>query len=688
MDPITPGIIAGLAVNAVTGLVGQVARSTGKKESLDDPAGPLALRVRVDLNSIVVPVINQLQGEAPEAHITLIAKFLRTAELSNYLHGVAVAVASGEVGRAEPDLTEELSALLVLCARTDPAASRRYAPALLRIFIAACSKVIDHAQRSKNISLGRLRDQAIAEKNSGYLKSLAARTRQLRQWAPEDLAAFYDFGHSYREVLHAQTCELVPAYFEHQRRVPITQMYIEPTFKLGNQRGYLPDSSDGIRRSLSEIVSTCFRTVVLGDPGAGKSTLARKVAHDLSAGTFGDPGAGIVPFVITLRRYEEAKRDRSCSVIEYLTDNIREDYQIISPAGAVEYLLLTGRAFVIFDGLDELLETHRRQEIVQAVESFASLYSSAAILTTSRRVGYWEAPLAPSSFRTTTLCEFSSREVEEYVQKWFMLDDSLSPSEQRRFASAFLGESETIPDLRANPLMLSLLCNVYRGMHSIPRNRAELYDQCARLLFERWDASRGLVVQGPLKGDAKGALQDIALWAFVTDDLAAGIPERKLRLRLARFFQRIRYESAERAGDAASQLLELWKGRAWILTDVGTSKLGEPIYKFTHQTFLEYFAAVELVRTNPTPNRLWNLLGPHIARGEWDIVAQIATQILDQGYEGARDSIYRLISKTAATAQGRARLNTVAFAARHLGTLLPGPAVCRMITRAAIDLLL
>jgi hypothetical protein len=47
-----------------------------------------------------------------------------------------------------------------------------------------------------------------------------------------------------------------------------------------------------------------------------------------------------------------------------------------------------------------------------------------------------------------------------------------------------------VPDLRANPLLLSLMCILYRGEGSLPRNRAEVYEQCANLLFHRWDARR------------------------------------------------------------------------------------------------------------------------------------------------------------------------------------------------------
>ena len=48
---------------------------------------------------------------------------------------------------------------------------------------------------------------------------------------------------------------------------------------------------------------------------------------------------------------------------------------------------------------------------------------------------------------------------------------------------AFISESASVADLRSNPLMLALLCILYRGAGSLPRNRTEVYEQCASMLY-------------------------------------------------------------------------------------------------------------------------------------------------------------------------------------------------------------
>jgi hypothetical protein len=426
--------------------------------------------------------------------------------------------------------------------------------------------------------------------------------------------------------------------------------------------------------------------VILGDPGAGKSTLTQKVAHQLStAQARSENGFRSIPLIVTLRRYEILKSNRSLSLVQYFEEVIREDFHLESPPGAIEYLLASGKCVALFDGLDELLDTHRRKDVAEAIETFARLYASTKILITSRAVGYWEAPLNPGTFSTVGLSDLNAAEVNDYATKWFALQPNLSPLEQQTIARSFVRESTTVQDLRSNPLMLSLLCNVYRGARSIPQNRADLYERCATMLFERWDEQRGIHGSEVLKADAKAALQEVAYWVFLSEGALDPLPERKLREKLTRFWLKDHYESRADAERAAISLYRSWQGRAWVLTDAGTNAAGERLYRFTHRTFLEYFTAIEVVRRSPSPARLWRVIGPHIAVGSWDIVSQIAIQVLHEHYRGARRKIYEAISADLDSAEldQFERLNLLSFATRHLDALNPPPASCRALVRAA-----
>src|SRR5437764_7478231 len=98
------------------------------------------------------------------------------------------------------------------------------------------------------------------------------------------------------------------------------------------------------------------------------------------------------------------------------------------------------------------LETNFRREVTAATESFCELYPSVPVLVTSREVGYEQAPLDSSRFEVFRLSEFDDDQVRDYASKWFAADKDLTREQQQQKAAAFLEESQTVPDLRSNPL--------------------------------------------------------------------------------------------------------------------------------------------------------------------------------------------------------------------------------------------
>ena len=68
-----------------------------------------------------------------------------------------------------------------------------------------------------------------------------------------------------------------------------------------------------------------------------------------------------------LREYARYKSEHTCSLLQYMEVQAKSDYQLEVPTGAFSFLLLSGRLLLIFDGLDELIETADRLAIKSAV---------------------------------------------------------------------------------------------------------------------------------------------------------------------------------------------------------------------------------------------------------------------------------------------------------------------------------
>lgn len=451
------------------------------------------------------------------------------------------------------------------------------------------------------------------------------------------------------------------------RTVPYDRLYVQPG--LAGPQGDV-DLLDAVRRGQ--------RLVVLGAPGAGKSTLAAKLVHDLA--TAGE----VVPFPLVLRELTEDLGRGGRTVARHLEALCRAPYNLEPPPGAVEFLLLNGGAVVVFDGLDELVDTSLRVRVVSLIEGFLTRYPLVPVVVTSRVVGYDAAPLEEGLAEVVRLADFHAGQVWRYAANWFALDDSLPPGESRELRDAFVRDSALVPDLRGNPLMLSLLCGMYATRRYLPQNRPKVFEDCALLLFDEWDRGREIGGHVPFASRVRGAVQHLA-WTLLTGarDGAgradATIARRELADELAGEFFVKRLGDEDVARDEAERFVAYCTGRAWVLTDVGATR-SEPRYGFTHRTFLEFFAAEYLVRSQQSdPERVFAALAPRLERGEWEVVGQLCVQLLERNADNGSDRFL------AALAGGAASGKLLGFAARNAELFSLSRPTARLVLRRLLE---
>lgn len=464
------------------------------------------------------------------------------------------------------------------------------------------------------------------------------------------------------------------------RKVPYSKLFVEPSLRpLKVDEGNEEPTYD-----LSEVIGSSHRTVILGDPGGGKSTLSLKLAYDIARKSFSASSVRI-PLLFILRDHIDDFRAKKATMGSFLEDLCRKPYNIEPPCGAIEYLLSSGRALVIFDGLDELTDTSLRRQVVQFVESFVYRYPATPVLVTSRRVGYSEAPLDENLFTAVSLADLDEPKVKFYAEKWFALDESVDRRRRTELALSFIRESQFVADLRKNPLMLSLMCGIYASENYIPSNRPDVYKKCAELLFERWDKQRGILIPLPFDAHVRQALNALALEMYSDPAAQHGLTRDRLVTFMTSFLSSKRFEDEAEAEDAANQFVEFCTGRAWVLTDMG-SNVHQSLYGFTHRTFLEYFAGNQLVRTNSTPESLFDKLHERILASEWEVVSQLALQILGQNVEDGGDKFLDLVLDAIQDTRNiRAKINLISFAARSLSFMVPRPELIERICQDSVD---
>ncbi|MFC9767713.1 NACHT domain-containing protein [Rhodococcus jostii] len=364
-----------------------------------------------------------------------------------------------------------------------------------------------------------------------------------------------------------------------------------------------------------------FRMVLMGDPGAGKTTFVQYFKKSISSSAASVPAVEIV-----CRHYVKSAWDKS--LIQHAVDVINTEHAIQITSVEFESMLLLGRVCLVFDGLDEITERTRRVNMISRIESIASQYPACSILVTTRLLGYDRAQLPRPLFTHVRLDQFDEEQFYEYCRRWF-------ESRQRPdLIESFVHDSDTVRDLKFNPLMLSLLCALYREHGAIPTDRRGVYAQCADLLFRRWDSHRQIEHLGAMPKFAERLMQEIARWVYNSPSVQDGVEESQLIKILAHsLVDRDGFDRSDAERDAKS-FVEFCAGRAWLLASFGVNHRGQRIFRFTHRTFLEYFAAESFVKRAANVDEICVEI---LSRFDRDATS-VVPELLIQSYESHRDN--------------------------------------------------
>jgi NACHT domain len=484
-----------------------------------------------------------------------------------------------------------------------------------------------------------------------------------------DSRARADFLKRYRRHVSEQHGKLDLLDFGRRRRISIADIYV-PAVIL--QEGGKPHELNP-----SQFAFEIQRTVLLGEPGSGKTTMVNVLMHHYAT------AESRIPFLVTLRDFEP-RAQQGRSVIAHIEHQLEAFYQCPAPSGLIEQLLQAGRALVLFDGLDEVLDVSGRAEAAAIIEHFSAEYLRCPVIVTSRPAGYDQAQLDDRHFTCYRLEEFGREQVMDYVSKWFAQEEGTDIAYAHRQAEALMNECANVPALSANPLMLSLMCILNRGERSPARNRAEVYQQCATLLFRRWDDRRRIQVRPQVGHLAEPTLCHLAWWMVTSSPARRGVTERMLAAEAASFLASRGFESAEGLREAAAEFINFCRERMWIFKDVGISDSGERLYSFTHRTFLEYFAAAQLADDSGDPEELGRRLAPLLSTDKWQVIGELAIQITSNtGEEGAQRVYAASLGQRRRSEESRGAV--LKFLAKSLPSVDLPPEAVRELTCAVLD---
>ena len=621
VDPTLVNLLVSYAANVGADATMWVAGKFRRQpvDEVEASVGALNISIQAQLTS----------NDVDENDAAKVAAFLLRTPILGYLFMMVEEAARAQ--DYEGFAQEEFAALLHLETGLGEPAAVKSASVLVDVLSAALSA----GKRPTRRNFSTIRNRPLS--GIQLFGAQEAKRRILAEVGSPSLAEIAAYSAHFRREMRKKFSRIQLQHLDNGTEQKLSDLYVEPDLQkqdvaAGSKADFKP----------TQVLENNAAIVIQGPAGSGKSTIVRRLAADL-AGRSDDTA---VPIVVELRKYSAQQGLAPQLFLDHIKQSVAQLTQQTPPDSWLEYLLVSGRAVIFFDGLDEVLDSGTRSDVRDAVRSFAQLFPASSFVVTSRFTGYDLAPLDRDEWAHFSVRELREDQVRDYATLWFKLKDAQSDPAAR--ATSFIEESRVYAsDLRTNPLMLSLLCSVYYSRGDIPRTLHALYEQCADMIYRQWNTMRGIDDHRAWDKDVRPILYQVAHTVLNNSDyISQGIPARELVAEIQRAFMSNGAPDAEEASSRARETLALWAGRAWIITPVMTDPNGRLRYGFVHQSFLEYFAAVYEVRRVDTPAELYaNLRSRLIELNGWTVTQIAVSVIQDWKVQGAERFIEAVLNE-------------------------------------------
>ncbi len=368
--------------------------------------------------------------------------------------------------------------------------------------------------------------------------------------------------------------------------------------------------------------------LIIGEPGSGKTTIIKHFALSSTITLMG------FDFPVPILYMPLSKMAIPGEELQSLHAKLSQCFEphLEIEKSFFEDRLKSHRTLVLLDGLDEISDEKQRVEICKWVSEAAKTWAKAFFVITTRDKGYREKEQNALQIdkEIAYVKRFSEEQQHLFLQKWFraaFLRDLYrdekgfdqhrkNEKEQEADNNAAALEAELDRpenkglrnDLSGIPLLLQFIAILWKQSKAIPGNREEIYHLALDYLLFYRENEKSIPPYLPLK-ESKRLLEPLSLWMQDRNEEA---------VETERFHDRMQQEVDNldfkyRSKYTAQQICDNLVRRAGVLCESGTT-----YYVFSHKTFREYMAGLQLIQSsNDDPDRI-NRLVEKVGVESWD----------------------------------------------------------------------
>lgn len=351
---------------------------------------------------------------------------------------------------------------------------------------------------------------------------------------------------------------------------------LEDSYRQRGER-HFQQKADNKRKGIAVANAEPF-LMVLGQPGAGKSTFLRKMGLEALKGKEREFQHSCIPVFIELKRFI----DRDINLEQFIVKEF-ETCGFPNAKGFTCKALEKGKLLILLDGLDEV-PTDSLTSAIRTIEDFVDLYDKNRYIASCRIAAY---RTIFRRFKDVTMAEFDDDQIRQFIHNWFQSEqDKTANTAATCWETLQRPEHASAKELAHTPLLLTFLCLVYDRSQNFPNNRSILYRKALRILLEEWAAEKRLENQRQIYEGLSIELEEILLSelacaGFVTNRLF--LSQREIVKKIKEFLAKNLNAPQHLDGEAVLDAIAVQQG---ILVE-----RAEDIYSFSHLTLQEYLTA-------------------------------------------------------------------------------------------------
>ncbi|MCE2701610.1 MAG: NACHT domain-containing protein [Anabaena sp. 49633_E8] len=350
---------------------------------------------------------------------------------------------------------------------------------------------------------------------------------------------------------------------------------LEKVYRQGNARKF--NSQDSQKQLGIEVANKKQYLMVLGGPGAGKSTFLRKMGLEaLKVKKVGFKHS-CIPVFIELKRFTSSEINIEKFIIEeFRICNFPDPEKFTAKA------LEQGKLLILLDGLDEV-PSQNLNETISQIQNFVDTYHQNRFIASCRTAAY------RGNFRRfsdVAMADFDDEQIQQFINNWFHgEDDQQAKTGEKCWELLEKPENQAAKELAHTPLLLTFLCLVYDRSQNFPNNRSVLYKKALRILLEEWASEKRIlreeIYQGLHTELEELLLSEIAYTGFASNRLF--FSQSEIVDQIKTFLAGNLNAPQHLDGEAVLNAIAIQQG---ILVE-----RAEDVFSFSHLTLQEYLTA-------------------------------------------------------------------------------------------------